>query len=166
MDDQVKLIVRQILTDHLEMNNHRKTPERYAVLDAIYNIKGLFTMEELGQYLAKNSFQVSRATLYNSMRLFIALRLVMKHSLQTNTMYEATYSNRNHCHQICTVCGKISEARVPEVTQAVKKARLKRFRKDTYSLLFYGICSACQARFTRKKSMAEKSNNKKNKQTQ
>lgn len=156
MDEQIKSAVRQILTDYLEVNNHRKTPERYAVLDAIYSIKGLFTMEELGSYLKKNSFQVCRATLYNSMRLFIELQLVKKFYLKNETVYEAVYLNKNQCYQLCTVCGKISKSSVPEVTQAIRKARLKRFKKETFSVFFYGICSTCQAKITRKKTSKAK----------
>lgn len=162
MDEQLKSTVRQILTTHLEMNHHRKTPERYAILDAVYSLKGLFTMEELSKFLTDNNFRVSRATLYNTLRLLIELRLVTKHHLADGASYEASYATKNHCHQLCTVCGKVSEVRVPEVVQAMSRVRLKRFKKDTYSVYFYGICSSCQARITRKKSKAEKSNHKKN----
>lgn len=163
-DDPVKSKVRQILTRHFEANHQRKTPERYAILDAVYSMKGHFTMAELDSHLAEHSFRVSRATIYNAMRLFQELRLVTKHHLTSGTVFEATYTSRNHCHQICTVCGKMTEVRVPEVVQAVNRTRLKRFKKDTYSIDFYGICSSCQAQITRKKTMAEKRKNKKNKQ--
>lgn len=162
MDEQVKATVSQILTDYLEMNHHRKTHERYAILDAIYSMKGLFTMEELAQYM-QDGFPVSRATLYNSMRLFLELRLVMKLNLNAETLYEATYSNRNHCHQVCTVCGNITETRVPELVQAIGKARLKRFKKEAYSMVFYGVCSTCQARISRRKATKTKNNNIKTK---
>ena len=62
MKESVRTTVRQILTNYLEMNNHRKTPERYAILDAIYDINGHFTLEQLSDNLAKeNKFPVSRA---------------------------------------------------------------------------------------------------------
>ena len=34
----VKDTVRQIFTEYLNTNGHRKTPERYAILDTIYSI--------------------------------------------------------------------------------------------------------------------------------
>ena len=37
----VKDTVRQIFTEYLNANGHRKTPERYAILDTIYSIDGL-----------------------------------------------------------------------------------------------------------------------------
>lgn len=69
MKESVRTTVRQILTNYLEMNNHRKTPERYAILDAVYDINGHFTLEELSDKLAEeNKFPVSRATLYNTLK--------------------------------------------------------------------------------------------------
>ena len=44
--------VEHILDNYLEMNNHRKTPERYAILRAVYEMEGHFTLEELGDRLA------------------------------------------------------------------------------------------------------------------
>ena len=38
----VKDTVRQIFTEYLNANGHRKTPERYAILDTIYSIDGHF----------------------------------------------------------------------------------------------------------------------------
>ena len=35
MKDNVKAAVERILDGYLEMNNHRKTPERYAILRAV-----------------------------------------------------------------------------------------------------------------------------------
>ena len=93
MTEKNKAKVREILDTYLECNHHRKTPERYAVLDAVYSIDGHFTLEELDAELTKRNFRVSRATLYNTMHLFIELRLVMRHSLVDGTKYEACYYN-------------------------------------------------------------------------
>ena len=92
--------VKEILTSYLELNHLRKTPERYAILDAAYNIEGHFTLEELGNILEKENFRVSRATLYNTMKLFIELRLVIRHRFIGQTKYEACYHNENHIHQV------------------------------------------------------------------
>lgn len=153
MKDSVKASVRQILDGYLELNNHRKTPERYAILDAVYSIDGHFTLEELGEKLNReNHFPVSRATLYNTMRLFMELRLVIRHRFQGSTKYEACYDNNSHCHQICTVCGTVTEVKSQEINDAIHNMHLRRFRKDGFSLYIYGICSACQAKITRQKS--------------
>ena len=40
MDESIMQKVRLTLTNYLEENHCRKTPERYAILDAIYSING------------------------------------------------------------------------------------------------------------------------------
>lgn len=151
--ENARQAVERILDGYLEMNNHRKTPERYTILRAIYNTDGHFTLDELGTKLAEEyRFPVSRATLYNTLNLFMELRLVIRHRFQGTTKYEACYAGGDHCHQICTVCGKVTEVRSPEIGQAINEMHLKRFRKDGYSLYIYGICSTCQASITRQKN--------------
>ena len=155
--------VLRILDNYLEMNNHRKTPERYTILKAIYNSEGHFTLEELGDKLIRDyNFPVSRATLYNTLNLFMQLRLVIRHRFQGSTVYEACFDNTSHCHQICTVCGKVTEVKSDLIYEAIEATHLKRFRKDGYTLYIYGICSTCQAKLTRmrNKEQKKKANNK------
>ena len=159
MKESVYSAVEQILDSYLEMNNHRKTPERYTILKVIYHTEGHFTLDELGEKLAKEyNFPVSRATLYNTLNLFMQLRLVIRHRFQGSTVYEACYDNTSHCHQICTVCGRVTEVKSPLISDAIDATHLRRFRKDGYTLYIYGICSTCQARITRMKRKGLKKN--------
>ena len=162
MKESVISAVERLLDNYLEMNNHRKTPERYSILRAIYSMNGHFTIDDLKARLAKDmDFPVSRATLYNTLNLFLSLRLVIRHRFQGSTKYEACYDNQSHCHQICSVCGKVTEIKSPEIIAAVEGLQLKRFRKDGFTLYVYGICSACQLKSAkRNKSTRKKSNNK------
>ena len=163
MKESVITAVERILDNYLEMNNHRKTPERYSILKAVYNINGHFTLEELNDKLVKElNFPVSRATLYNTLNLFMELRLVIRHRFQGTTKYEACYDNDSHCHQICTMCGKVTEIKSPEIIMAVENMHLKRFRKDGFTLYVYGVCSSCQTKLTRRKKQ-EKTKNQNNK---
>jgi Fur family ferric uptake transcriptional regulator len=162
MKESVISAVERLLDNYLEMNNHRKTPERYSILRAIYSMNGHFTIDDLKARLAKDmDFPVSRATLYNTLNLFLSLRLVIRHRFQGSTKYEACYDNQSHCHQICSVCGKVTEIKSPEIIAAVENLHLKRFRKDGFTLYIYGICSSCQLKMSkRKKTIGKRSNNK------
>ena len=74
----VKDTVRQIFTEYLNANGHRKTPERYAILDTIYSIDGHFDIDMLySQMMNQENFRVSRATLYNTIILLINARLAL-----------------------------------------------------------------------------------------
>lgn len=164
MKESVLTTVERILDNYLEMNNHRKTPERYAILRAVYSTSGHFTLEELNDRLSSElKFPVSRATLYNTLNLFMSLRLVIRHRFQGSTKYEACYDRNSHCHQICTMCGKELEVRSPELIDAVENMRLKRFRKDGFTLYVYGVCSTCQAKITKRKKLEKEKKQELNK---
>ena len=165
MKESVITAVERLLDNYLEMNNHRKTPERYTILKAIYSINGHFTLEELNDRLASDwSFPVSRATLYNTMNLFLALRLVARHRFQGSTKYEACYDNNSHCHQICTMCGKVTEVKSSDINLAVENMHLKQFRKDGFTLYVYGVCSTCQTLITRRMKQEKEKVKKEKKQ--
>lgn len=154
--EEVKAKVREILDNYLDAKNHRKTPERYAILDAIYEMGRHFTLEELGTVLERQNFRVSRATLYNTMRLFLTLRLVIRHRFTEGTSYEACYDKESHCHQVCTICGKVTEISAPLVIEAIEGTRTRRFRKDGFTLYIYGVCSSCLAKQTRNNKTIKK----------
>ncbi len=145
MTDKEMVKARMVLDDYLETNQHRKTPERYAILNAVYSIGGHFTLEKVNEELEKKHFRVSRATLYNTIRLFLELRLVVRHNLTDGIKYEACYDSESHVHQVCTVCGKVTEIQVPGVSKAIAKAKLSNFRRDAFALYIYGVCLDCQA---------------------
>ena len=157
MKESVKIAVRNILASYLEQSKLRKTPERFAILDAIYEIDRHFTLDELNDKLIEEDrFHVSRATLYNTLKLLMELRLVIRHQFQGTTKYEVCYDNDSHSHQICTICGKVKEFRSQKINNAISALHLRRFRKDGFSLYIYGICSSCQAQLTKQANKRKK----------
>jgi len=163
MEESILQRARETLETYLEENKKRKTPERFAILEAIYNINGHFTLEELGAKMEADNFRVSQATLYNAINLFMQLRLVVRHTFQQGAFYEACFHSDYHCHQICTVCGKLSEVNVPNISALIGGIKLKRFHQMGCSLNIYGICSTCQARITRMKGKKRTINTNKEK---
>ena len=144
MEEEIRDKAKQILTEYLQKNGHRKTPERYAILDTIYTIKGHFDIDELYYQMAeKEKFRVSRATLYNTIILLIDAGLVIKHQFGNTSQYERSYNNETHHHMICTSCGKVSEFEDEALKQVVAQTRMKGFHAQHYSLYIYGLCSKC-----------------------
>ena len=140
----VKDTVRQIFTEYLTANGHRKTPERYAILDTIYSIDGHFDIDMLySRMMDQENFRVSRATLYNTIILLINARLVIKHQFGTSSQYEKSYNRETHHHQICTQCGRVTEFQNEELQHAIENTKLSRFQLSHYSLYIYGVCSKC-----------------------
>ena len=94
---------REILDNYLVARGHRKTPERYNILEACYSLKGHFSLEDLGSLLEKRNFRVSRATLYNTMRLFVELRILTRHNLLDGTKYEVC-DDALYIYGVCGHC--------------------------------------------------------------
>ena len=131
----VKDTVRQIFTEYLTANGHRKTPERYAILETIYSIDGHFDIDMLySRMMDQENFRVSRATLYNTIILLINARLIIKHQFGTSSQYEKSYNRETHHHQICTQCGKVTEFQNEELQHAIENTKLSRFQLSHYSL--------------------------------
>ena len=152
----MKDTVRQIFTEYLNANGHRKTPERFAILETIYSINGHFDIDTLYTMMVnEEKFRVSRATLYNTIILLINARLVIKHQFGTSSQYEKSYNRDTHHHQICTQCGKVTEFQSEDLQTAIAETKLHRFNLSHYSLYIYGICSKCE----RANKLKKKSNN-------
>lgn len=163
MEDNIHIKARKILDRYLEENQLRKTPERYAILETVYNIKGAFALDELSEMLALSNFRVSRATIYNNIRFFLKLRLVVRHRFMDGTRYSAGLLRQNFCHQVCTVCGAVKEIQIPALARTVNEARFRKFHHDTFALYIYGVCAKCQARQARKNVGTNKLENRKTK---
>jgi Fur family ferric uptake transcriptional regulator len=100
----------QKLTDYLKDKGYRKTLERYAILDEICSRKGHFDIETLFDFMIDKNFRVSRATIYNTLELFVDCKLVVRHQFGENiSKYESFYDATHNDHLICTNCGRIIE---------------------------------------------------------
>ena len=142
----LKEAVKKILTEYLETHGHRKTPERFAILEAIYSIKGHFGIDTLyNLMLNEEKFRVSRATLYNTIILLMDAKLVIKHQFGGSSQYEKSYNMETHHHLICTSCGRVSEVHDEKLEKLIGDTKFQRFQMSHYSLYIYGICSKCAA---------------------
>ena len=145
----------QIFTDYLKENRCRRTPERYAILEAVYSMDGSFEIEELLGHLEENmKFRVSRATVYNTMSLLINANLVVHHQFGTVSKYEKCLGTKKS-HMVCTKCGKVTEIENTDLTENIT-ANIKKFHLTHYSLYLYGLCSKCHQAMRRRRARINK----------
>lgn len=111
------------------------------VLASAEDMKGHFSVDELCARLNEDSRHVARGTVYSTMELLVECGLVRRLSVAGTTRYE--FAAVSHHHLVCTRCGKIKDVRDTVLDDALRARRYSAFTPSAFTLVVYGICSAC-----------------------
>lgn len=140
--------VKKIFSAYLEQKAQRRTTERFVILEEIYSRADHFDAEVLYIDIKQKGFNISRATVYNTLDLLVSCDLVKKHQFGKNqAQFEKSYGYKQHDHIICVDCKKVVEFCDPRIQQIkTMMGDLLNFTITHHSLNLYGVCGNCKVK--------------------
>ncbi|WNR45501.1 peroxide-responsive transcriptional repressor PerR [Paenibacillus roseipurpureus] len=127
----------------LKTTGVRMTPQRYAILSYLLDSMTHPTADDIYKSLESKFPNMSVATVYNNLKVFIESGLVRELTYGDNSSrFDADMTD--HYHAVCEVCGKISDFEYPPLSDIESTAaRQTGFQVGGYRLEIYGVCPDC-----------------------
>lgn len=92
---------RPDLIEELKSRGVRLTPQRAIILQAIQNLQGHMTAEDIFNKIQAITPYISLATVYRTLDLLKELGLIIESHMGTGTAYYALRSHGPHHHAVC-----------------------------------------------------------------
>lgn len=130
--------------DQLKQANIRITPQRHAILEYLVENHSHPTADEIYRSLEDRFPNMSVATVYNNLRLFVEIGFVqeMKYG-DASSRFD--FGSNHHYHAICKQCNKITDFFYPGLEDVEMAAsQLTGYTVDEHRLEVYGLCNDCQ----------------------
>lgn len=149
--------VAQRFRQFLVANQLRQTKERFAILRAIYDIEGTFTIEDLEQTMQNRRFHVSTGTLYLTAQLLVQANLLIRHPFSSaSAIYERIADDRPRSYQICNNCHLITRIKNKELASSFDCYHPRSFSVSHRIVYVYGICAKCNRAIHKQLKLAQK----------
>lgn len=133
-------ITVEFLTDELKKKDIRPSYQRIKVLECLHRKNAHPTVDEIFRTLAPEIPSLSKATIYNTLHLFVETGLVRIVSMdETENRYDIILSN--HGHFKCEACGTIFNFQIDIEKLAI--TGLNQFEIKEKNVYFNGLCPNC-----------------------
>ncbi len=110
------------------------------ILDLITNSHDHPTAEDIYYKIRMDGRKMSMATVYNSLNTLCEDGLIRRVNFDGKAeRYDKTVP---HDHMICSVCGKITDIKLDDLTQILEQQSGKKL--DSYDLKLYYVCDGCK----------------------
>jgi len=123
----------------------RLTPEREAIVTAVYATHEHFDADVWVEKLERRKGGASRSTVYRTLGLLEEAGLIRKVA-RTNDreVYEHDYGYPHHDHLICKKCGEMIEFPNEVIAEVLERIAAEHgFRMSGHRLEVEGICATC-----------------------
>jgi Fur family ferric uptake transcriptional regulator len=131
----------------LKQRGLRMTPQRQLILDAVAEMHGHVSVDQVYQQVVREFPDVNISTVYRTLEMLEELGVVRHtHFHDGVAQYERTDAARHH-HMVCSRCGADSELEL-DVLQPLAEELKRRygFEADLAHSAIIGVCKACASR--------------------
>lgn len=139
MDQQIEERLQQFI----RAKGLRNTPQRQAIVDAIFSTDEHFTAEDLWDRVRKKQSRSSRATVYRTISLLVEAGLLHEIDLgDDQKTYDPNFvDSPAHNHLVCIDCGKVVEFEDSHI-QLLNECTTRRlgYRPAKQTLKIEGCC--------------------------
>lgn len=138
-------VIKDVLRQYLKDKGLRNTPERYTILEEIYNYDEHFNVDDLYLLMLQRKYHISKATIYNTIEVFLDAGLIRKHQFGEGSTYEKSYFDKQHDHLVLYKSG--SDKEIEEIIefcdpriQVIKDSieNIFNVKIDSHTLYFFG----------------------------
>ena len=138
-------VIKDVLRQYLKDKGLRNTPVRYTILEEIYNYDEHFNVDDLYLLMLQRKYHISKATIYNTIEVFLDAGLIRKHQFGEGSTYEKSYFDKQHDHLVLYKSG--SDKEIEEIIefcdpriQAIKDSieNIFNVKIDSHTLYFFG----------------------------
>lgn len=142
MKDQAVLVAA---AQKLKQHNIKATPQRQGILAYLMSSSEHPSINMIHQYLLKEDYKVSLATVYNTLELLSAAELVTEVTIDNAGHVRYDYFEEPHYHMICLNCGRIDDI----YDDCYLKLEELAAKESGYQVIsshydVHGICPNCQ----------------------
>ena len=122
----------------------RMTRQRRAVLAAIAEREGSFTVAELYDSVRRDEPSVGLATVYRTLELLRRTGDVRPLGSEGRPAYIRCRPGHHH-HLVCLSCGAVEETELCAAPSAAELRRRHGFQAQSHEVDIYGTCARCAA---------------------
>jgi Fur family ferric uptake transcriptional regulator len=130
------------VVQRLEEQRYRITPSRLAVVTAVLDLSGHFSVDDILGRVP----EVGRATVFRTMKLLSEIGVLCRVLLDDGSLrYRLSHRQDHHHHLVCVSCASVQDLDAcidPETLDDL--ARSTGYEIEGHWLEFFGRCAACR----------------------
>jgi Fur family transcriptional regulator, peroxide stress response regulator len=134
----------EVVIELLRQSGRKITPQRRAILELLVEKDAHPTAEDIYQQLVETMPDVSRATVYNTLRELVSLGVLVEvQDPNENRLRYDTHTEHHH-HLFCTHCHTLTDLHHAFESLQLDPEEAAGYQILNHQVTFYGLCPECQ----------------------